>query len=99
MLPRSRKLSASEVREILRMGKPTRGSRLLAKYREAPLSKAAVVVSKKVAKSAVERNKIRRELYAALVSALPQGKQVVFTVTSGGTDLVADITTLCSKLS
>ena len=99
MLPRPRKLSASEVREILRMGKPIRGSRLLAKYRGALTSKAAIVVSKKVTKSAVERNRIRRALYKVLVTELPPKVNVVFTVTSKSDDLATDIATLCSKLS
>jgi ribonuclease P protein component len=45
-----------------------------------PISKAAVVFSKKVAKTAVQRNRVRRRVYAILenfMQVIPQGKGLV----------------------
>jgi ribonuclease P protein component len=58
--------------------------------------KAAVVVSKKIVKSAVDRNRVRRRVYAALAQAKPaSGSFVVYpragALTVSPTLLVADI--------
>lgn len=60
-------------------GRSSRASLLSAKYiaSKAPL-RAAVVVSKKVAKKAVDRNRLRRAVYRALASVSGTGDIVVF---------------------
>lgn len=73
MLPKKRRLSSAEVREVLARGKSIRGSVLSAKYVEnkGPF-RASAVASKAVAKRAVDRNRLRRALYQALAT-LPPG--------------------------
>ncbi len=69
MLPKRRRLSAREVKEVMASGRPRRASLLSAKYTpNSSLLRASAVVSKKVAKKAVERNRLRRALYRALAA-------------------------------
>lgn len=98
MLPKTNRLSASEVREILKSGCSARTATLSAKYVLSARARAAVVVSTKVAKSAVMRNKLRRAAYDALRSALPAGKSVVLFLHKPALDK-AELISLCSKLS
>lgn len=85
MLPKRRRLSAAEVSEIIARGKPLRGSLLSMKYLPTPGPlRAAAVAPKSLARKAVERNRLRRALYAAL-QTLPagasfQGSKAVFFV-------------------
>ena len=72
-------------------------STVSAKYIRAEGSKAAVVVSKKVAKTAVLRNRLRRAGYAAL-AAPPAGKHIVFFIQKVPFDK-AELSSLCLKLS
>lgn len=99
MLPARKRLAAAEVREILKSGKAVRSGHLLLKYCPARSGAAAVVVSKKVAKSAVARNRIRRSIYRELARALPATKHIVILVQKNMPEYSADIETLCSKLS
>lgn len=79
MLPKRRRLSAREVKEVMQSGRSRRASLLSAKYVPGnnPL-RASAVVSKKVAKKAVERNRLRRALYRALVGYKGNGTAVIF---------------------
>lgn len=99
MLPARKRLAAAEVREILKSGKTARAGHLLMKYCPARAGAAAVVVSKKVAKSAVARNRIRRSVYRNLARVLPAKSHVVILVQKNMPEYSADIKTLCSKLS
>ena len=79
MLPKRRRLSAEEVREIIAKGRPVRASFLSLKYISGPQAlRAAVVVSKKISKKAVIRNRVRRALYRALHTMDGKGSVVVF---------------------
>ncbi len=79
MLAKSRRLSASEVRDILKKGAPRRAGHLSARVVSGPSPlRAAAVVSKKVAKGAVERNRLRRALYRALREVDGGGCAVIF---------------------
>ncbi len=67
MLSREKRLRAAEVREIIRLGSVVRGTLLSARHRQGTHTlRAAVVVSKKLAKRAVDRNRLRRAMYRAL---------------------------------
>lgn len=99
MLPKRKKLSAAEVREILKEGRAMRTAHLLAKYTRSGAGKAAVVVSKKISKSAVERNRLRRALFRALEENLPAHAHLVLMVQKKTDDFSHDIKTVCSKLS
>ncbi len=61
--------------------------------------RAAVVISKKIAKNAVERNVLRRTIYHALSNSLPSHVSAVFLAQKNISDYTSDIKTLCSKLS
>ena len=98
MLPKRQRLTAAEVREILTSGRSVRSGTLSAKFISSKERKAAVVVSTKVAKSAVVRNKLRRAAYDALRPVLPAGKSAVFFLLKPALDK-DELTALCSKLS
>lgn len=97
MLPKAARLSAPEVRNLIKTGRSARVDGLSAKYKAADTPKAAVVVSKKVAPRAVERNALRRLVYAHLPDPLPRAHMVLF-VQSAQFDL-KELTKLCSQLS
>ena len=98
MLPKKARLGATEVREILKTGRSARVGGVSAKYVEASDARAAVVVSKKTAKTAVARNALRRRIYTTLDKTLPSRKHVVFFIQTNPfkTD---DLVALCSRLS
>jgi ribonuclease P protein component len=78
MLKKQARLTAREVREVIANGRSTRASVLSAKYMPAKQLRASVVVSKKVAKRAVDRNRVRRAVYRALGKVKAEGTYVVF---------------------
>ncbi|OGC88740.1 hypothetical protein A2419_03185 [Candidatus Adlerbacteria bacterium RIFOXYC1_FULL_48_26] len=79
MLPKRRRLSAREVKDVLAAGRSRRASLLSAKYvTGSNVLRASAVVSKKVAKKAVERNRLRRALYRALTAYKGTGTAVIF---------------------
>lgn len=81
MLHKRARLSATEVAEVLQKGRGQRAQILSLKFQatSAPF-KCAVVVSKKVARSAVTRNSLRRAVYRALrETSLPAtGRAILF---------------------
>jgi len=66
MLKKRERLSRREVEHVLNQGKRVRGTLFSISSIPAQHMKCAVVVSKRVAKHAVLRNKIRRRVYATL---------------------------------
>lgn len=97
MLPKGRRLTALEVRTVLKLGRSARAGGVSARYTTATVAKAAVVVSTKVAKAATERNRLRRKGYAAL-TPLPARTHLVVFIQNKNFD-PADIAAVCSKLS
>ncbi|HVV38784.1 MAG TPA: ribonuclease P protein component [Candidatus Paceibacterota bacterium] len=84
MLPKRRRLTSAEVSEVITQGKPLRGAMLSIKHLPSPGGlKAAVVAPKSLVPRAVDRNRLRRALYAAL-KTLPgesfKGSKAVFFV-------------------
>jgi ribonuclease P protein component len=81
MLPKSLRLSAAEVKEVLAKGKSLKIGPFTAKYLDgrSPLG-VAVIVSKKTAKKATERNSLRRKVYLEIekLPLPPQGALAVF---------------------
>lgn len=98
MLAKKHRLGAVQVREILKSGRSIRFGTLSAKFEAASTAKAAVVVSTKVAKSAVERNRLRRAAYRALRTSLPKNIHVVFFLHKPVLD-PQELNSLCLKLS
>ena len=70
MFKKSVRLSQSEFMTFLSAGKRYHSTFLTITFTPGPVIRAAVVVGKKVAKEAVDRNRIRRRLYATLRLAL-----------------------------
>lgn len=98
MLPKSKRIGAAEVREILKNGRALRAQSVFVRFLPHQKGAAAVVVSKKVAKTAVARNKIRRAIYQSLEKKLPNA-HMVFMVQKHVTNYTDDIASICSKLS
>jgi ribonuclease P protein component len=74
------------VRRVYKLGKPVRTGLLsmhVLRHEKTRRSKAAVVVSRKVDKSAVRRNRIRRRIYELVRAELPkltEPTEIVITV-------------------
>ncbi len=72
MLSKNNRIARSEVEAILKSRKFFQSPHLTLRVGESGNSKKfAISVSKKVSKSAVERNKIRRRVYSAIRRHLP----------------------------
>lgn len=70
MLPKSRRLSASHVRGVLTQGTAFRTPHFLFRSVAARSFRCAVIVSKKIAPHAVDRNRMRRMVYAEIAGLL-----------------------------
>lgn len=84
MLSKRRRLTSAEVRGVIARGRGRRGEVLSTKVlaNEKPF-RCAVIVSKKVARSAVKRNQLRRAVYGALErTPLPPTGHVILFVLS-----------------
>lgn len=98
MLTKRSRLSAEQVREILKTGQSARARTLSVKYLHCPGERAAVVVSSKVAKTAVLRNRLRRAAYRTLKGKLPRDTHAVFFLHKPQVDS-EELKHLCLKLS
>jgi ribonuclease P protein component len=78
MLQRSERLSRTQFAEFGRKGKRFHSEALTVSFLPYATFHGAVVVSKKVSKSAVRRNKLRRQVYAQLQTTKQSGKIGVF---------------------
>ena len=88
MLPSSRRLTSAEVPLILKVGKGASFGPIRVKYTyrtgRVSTSRFAVVVSKKVLKKAVDRNRVRRRVYSAVSAAtFPRPVDAVVLLSSG----------------
>lgn len=92
MLAKTRRLRTAEVAEVLARGRGKRGALLSLKLlsTSSPF-KCAVVISKKVAKTAIVRNRVRRAVYRALHAASlpPTGHAILFVQSVPRADLTA----------
>ncbi len=77
MLPKSKRLTTEEI-ESLSNGKSVFGTLISMRAIKSDTLKFAVSVSKKVVPLAVDRNRLRRRIYAALPSLIPEIKTPVF---------------------
>ncbi len=78
MLKRSERLSRAQFAEFGRKGKRVHGDGVTLSFSSHPTFHGAVVVSKKVSKSAVRRNRLRRQVYAQLQLSKQSGKVGVY---------------------
>jgi ribonuclease P protein component len=75
MLPKRQRLSRTEFSSIFPLTRRFFNSGVTLHYREYPdFLKVSVVVGKKVSKSAVDRNRIRRQVYAAIFRCIASEK-------------------------
>ncbi|MGB3024025.1 MAG: ribonuclease P protein component [Candidatus Saccharimonadales bacterium] len=100
----------ASLRRVFQNGSSTRGRTLLIKYTTAPnrtTTRCAVIVSKKIFKSAVKRNRVRRRIFEIVrheLSTLQPGTDMVITVltpdvlTMPHSELVSELTKLLSRL-
>lgn len=80
MPPKHERLSVAEFSAVFARGVRTRGKYMSLIYHPSPVGKCAVAVPKRVLKTAVERNRLRRRLYHALTTAPfypPEGSVIV----------------------
>lgn len=63
MLPKEKRLTRDEFSRFFVSGKRTHTPAFQIIYTPSPITKVAVVVGKKVYKKAVDRNRLRRQLY------------------------------------
>ena len=80
MLPKKERLKAGEFSTYSRANVKKKSPHLFLEYTHNKTFKASVVVSKKVSKKAVNRNRIRRVLYSILAQnqpMLPTGVYIV----------------------
>lgn len=66
MLPQKERLNRNDFNRFFAAGRKYHSPTLTLVYGESTNFQASAVVSKKVAKTAVERNKLRRQIYAIL---------------------------------
>jgi ribonuclease P protein component len=109
MLPRSKRLSVPLFANVLAKGSivhsPLFTARIVKTAGQHSDSRFSAVVSKKVAKTAVERNKLRRRTYAALskiTSKIKDGFHVILLaknamIKAEPKDIVADLENLFVK--
>ena len=78
MLKRGERLSRTQFALFGHKGRRVHGEGISLSFSSHPTLHCAVVVSKKVSKSAVRRNRLRRQVYAQLQSVKQSGKTGVF---------------------
>ncbi len=79
MLPRTQRLTRQEFTDFFATGKRLHSPSLTLMYTPHERFRASAVISKKVAKGAVARNKFRRRVYAVFESSVREGlKRGVF---------------------
>jgi len=80
MIPRQNRPTRPEVEDIIKNGRSVQGVFVSFKYKTIPVSKATIVVTKKVGKTAVLRNRIKRRLRAIISSLLLESKRPIGVV-------------------
>lgn len=91
MLKKRFKLKTSEFKEVFNLGKTSHSPIFVLKSMNNLIEypRFAVVVSKKISKKAVERNKIRRRFFHAIEELLPlfKNKDYIFILNSSCSDI------------
>lgn len=87
MLPRLLRINISLFKEIIEKGRFSYGKYFLFRYiKNNDIPRFAVSVSKKVSKSAVDRNKIRRRIYNSIrkiINRTQEGYKIIIFVKNG----------------
>jgi ribonuclease P protein component len=80
MLKRAQRVKRVVFTDFFKKGKRVHSEYLTVVYTPFPTFHGSVVVSKKVSKKAVERNRIRRRIYHTLANHAPSSQTGVFIV-------------------
>ena len=80
MFKKTQRLSKPEFDVVFRSGKRHHSPVFTIITKPSDTTKVSVVVGKKVAKSAVRRNTLRRRIYALLREVVPQTKQTYIVI-------------------
>jgi ribonuclease P protein component len=109
MLPKKNLLAKNLIEKVLRQGKSIRGRNISLKYLVIPGKPAAFafIISSKVAKRAVDRNKLKRRGRAIVFKLLPQIKEgclsLIFfekgSIKMSFPELMAEMTQLFKKVA
>ena len=107
MVPVSLRINRADFPTLLKAGKRHHGVCVTAVYAPSTTAKVSVVVSKKVAKQAVDRNRLRRRVYGAVERFLktsPFTGAVIFLVKheaakSSREALATDVTRLLAQIT
>lgn len=108
MLPKNRRISRSDLKEVRGVGKSVNSSHFFLKvmHVDTPVSKFAVSVSKKVSKKAVVRNKVRRRVYSVVRNQFLGLKPAFYLISAkpgadrlSNDELVAEISHVFSSFS
>lgn len=79
MLPKNRRITTPLFKEVLKNGKRVHGDYTTVRYLKAETGRFSVVVPTSVSKKAVDRNKLRRQVRAALEKqTLPSVYAIIF---------------------
>jgi ribonuclease P protein component len=99
MLPRSKRLSRAEIAHVLKAGTRASDPMCDMRYLKGQSFKAAVIVSKKVARTSVARHRIKRSVFAAL-HTLPASAfhVVVFPKKPEARVTSTSYTTVCERI-
>lgn len=98
MLKKALRLTVSDI-ESLSAGKSVFGTLISMRFISAVKTKVSVTVSKKVAKTAVDRNRIRRRTYAAVEKVLGNTKNPVYAMLMPKKEfLSAPFETVCAEV-
>lgn len=82
MLPKSKRISKEFIQPVLQKGVVYHSPHFLLRTVAAPAEAYAVLVSKKVAAGAADRNRIRRRIYSFIRETLPRVTKTTHTIIS-----------------
>lgn len=89
MMKKSRRLTTGLFNQYFKSGSRQHGTYIQLVYSPAPHLKVAVVVGKKVYKKAVDRNRLRRQLYAYAQTHLTDKTGVFIVITKPAAQTVS----------
>ncbi len=104
MLPKKNRLTRKEVGDLFKDGKSTGSPSLALKFKTSTNkipTKISVSVPKKIARTAVKRNLLRRQAYTVLqkiITSLPEGFMGVVIFRQSPQNIAADLAHLFKKI-
>ena len=84
MLKRKQRVTSEVFSRVLKKGKTCHSDNFTLRFISGTSGRAAVIVSKKIAKTAVSRNTIKRKVRSALVPLIPNKSLTILVYTKKG---------------